>query len=327
MVIIHLQEEFDYHDICWVLRIGHSNALSIIPHLHDLEAATRDNNLHVLGISESFPKPDSPRLFEIPHYHLFRVVRLNKKCGGVAIYVHESIPAREVCRSEQQIIYRLRPEFLFLELTIGHFKILCGTIYSPPKAGFWLDVEEAILNCNNSYDFTFLIGDFNIEWQSQCSTRQTLADSLISCHLEALPFAPTHHTDENTHSTIDYICVSDRTRVASFEQSSVPSISKHDISLATLQFAFPELEQTPIKRRSFRNFNLRNLHIDLAEVDWRSLYLSNDLEFKVKFLTEAITWTYDVHAPYRVFVPRKPRSPWITPDIRRLMSARDKAWR
>lgn len=310
-----------------LLNIGHSNAQSIIPHLHDLEAVAMDNNLHVLGISESFLKPDSPRLFEIPHYRLFRVDRLNKSAGGVAMYVHESIPAREVCRSEQPTAYRLRPEYLFLELTIGRNKILCGTIYSPPKAGFWSDVEDAILNCNDSYDFTFLMGDFNIEWHSQSSTRRTLADSLICCHLEVLPFATTHHTDENTHSTIDYICVSDRASVESFKPFSIPSISKHDILLATLQFALPELEQTPIKRRSFRNFNLRNLLIDLAEVDWRSLYLSNDLEFKVKFITEAITRAYDAHAPYRVFVPRKPRSPWITPDIKRVISARNKAWR
>lgn len=145
-------------------KVAHSNAQSINPHLLDLRSVAIENGLHVLGISESFLKPGfSSALVEIENFKLYRVDRIGKDHGGVAMYVHESIPVKEVCRSAQPSIYTKRPEFLFLELSVLGQKILCGTIYSPPKAGFWSDVEEAILNCSDAYDFTLLIGDINIE--------------------------------------------------------------------------------------------------------------------------------------------------------------------
>lgn len=224
-----------------LLRIAHSNAQSILPHLHDLQAVARDNDLHVLGISESHLKPSSPALVEIADFNIHRVDRLGaKECGGVAVYVHKSIPVREICRSAQPLVYSKRPEFLFLELTLERSKIFCGTVYSPPKAGYWSDVEEAILNCNIAYDAYILMGDFNIDWLSDSSSRNTLADSLVSCCLEPIRFAPTHHTD-HSHTTIDYICVSDTSRVVSSRQLHFPSISKHDILFASLSLGILRL--------------------------------------------------------------------------------------
>ena len=98
----------------------------------------------------------------------------------MALYVHESIKAKEVCRSAQPEIYRKRPEFLFLELSFDRFKLLCGAIYGPNKGGFWSEVEEAIMNINSAYDYKVIMGDFNINWASDCSIRNTLADSLVA---------------------------------------------------------------------------------------------------------------------------------------------------
>ena len=118
----------------------HSNAESLSAHLHPSTA-------HL-----SFLKPTiASTLVEIPGFKLFRVDRLSIDRGGVAIYVHESISVREVCRSPQSEIYVKRPEFLFLELTVGRSKLLCGTIYSVPYCGHWSDVEEAIMNCNYTF--------------------------------------------------------------------------------------------------------------------------------------------------------------------------------
>lgn len=309
--------------------ICHSNAQSIFAHLHDLSTIVHSNNIHVLGISESFLKPgDSSTAItvSIPQYNLYRADRTGRRCGGVAIYVHESISVKEVCRSAQPEIYSRRPEFLFLELTLGPVKILCGTVYSPPKAGYWLDVEEAILNCNTSSDFTVIMGDFNIDWLSDTSTRCTLSDSLASCCLEPLPLSPTHHTD-TSHSTIDYVCVSDTSKATSFRQEHMPSISKHDILFATLSFVVPCHKPKTVRRRSYRNFSLDKLLTDLIQADWSPFYSTTDVNAKVEFLTHCLMSLYDRHAPYQEFTPKKDPSPWMTPSIQRLLSDRDKAWR
>ncbi|OXU18063.1 hypothetical protein TSAR_010659 [Trichomalopsis sarcophagae] len=283
-----------------LLRTAHSNAQLILPHLHDLQTVVRDNDLHVLDINESHLKPSSPALVDIEDFNLCRVDRLgNKGCGGVAIYVIKSIPAKEICRSAKLLVYSKHPEFLFLKLTLKHCKIFCGTVYSPPKAGFWSDVEEAILNCNTAYGAYILMGDFNVDWHSDSSSRTSLADSLGSCLLEPIPFAPTHHTD-HSQTTIDYICVSDTSKVVSSRQLHLPRISKHDILFATRSFAIPRYVPSTVRRRSYRGLDADKLLGDLAHLDRSPFY-----------------GTADVNA----------KSPWLTADIKELISPQNKAWR
>ena len=47
------------------------------------------------------------------------------------------------------------------------------------------------MNINSAYDYKVIMGDFNINWASDCSIRNTLTDSLVTCRLERLPYGPT----------------------------------------------------------------------------------------------------------------------------------------
>ena len=104
--------------------------------------------------------------------------RIGPKWGGVGVHVHDTTTAREICHSAQPGVYRKRPEFLFLELSHSNLRVLCGVIYNPPRCSYWAEVEEALLNCNNAYDFTLLMGDFNIDWRVTSIPRKILSDSL-----------------------------------------------------------------------------------------------------------------------------------------------------
>ena len=310
------------------INFAHSNAQSLNAHVSDLQRVIQENNIHVLGISQSWLKPGMPPdLVEIPDFNLFRVDRLSIARGGVAIYVHKSILVKEACRSLQSPVYRKRPEFLFLELLLPNAKILCGSMYSPPHAGNWSDVEDAIFNCNNSYDFSIIMGNFNIDWHASTSTRATFAESLRCYHLEPLPFAPTHHQDENTHTTIDYICVSDVSKVTLFQQEFIPDISKHEVIMASISYEVPRFEFVTMTRRSYRNFDLNRLLLDLAAENWHRLHSSQNLDFKVKFLTDAVINCYDRHAPFQTFTPKRKPSPWFSSEIKNLISAHNNAWR
>lgn len=159
-------------------------------------------------------------------------------------------------------------------------------------------MEEAIFNCNA------LI--FNTDWHSCSSTLSTLPDSLETCSLVPITFAPTHHTEES-YSTIDYICVSDVSVVTSFKQVQIPSISKHDVLFVTLSITAPQYNT--VRRRSYRNFNLDKSLCDRLQIDWRIFYFTSDVDAKVKFFTCTSTRAYDAHAPLCVFTPRKNPSP------------------
>ena len=171
------------------------------------------------------------------------------------------------------------------------------------------------------------MGDFNINWREHSTPRTILGDSLNSVSLEPLLLAPTHHHDENTHTTNDYICVSDKSKDISFSQEYIPNISKHEVLSTSLSYTILSIEPTPVKRRSYRNFNLNNLLQYLAKIEWHTFYSSDDIDFKVKFLTDAITKAYDIHAPYRVFRNKKTSLPWLSPSIKKLITGRNNAWR
>ena len=217
----------------------HVNAESLQPHFVDIEQIIHAHNVHVLGISESWLKPHtSSQLFHIPGYVLVRHDRISNIRGGVALFIHESLNFKIVAQSNRPPVYEKRPEFLFLLLRVGSFRILLGVIYSTPKGGHWSDVEEALLECSAPYDFLILLGDFNINWRANSGNlapKKILAKFFDEFDVMPLPFQQTYHRS-NSQSTIDYICVSDASRVANFYQTRQPNISEHDAVFATFTY-------------------------------------------------------------------------------------------
>lgn len=118
-----------------------------------------------MAISESFlKKGHNTSKLQIPHYKLLRNDRVGAACGGVAMYIHESLKPVVVTRSPTPTVYIKRPEYLFVEIKVAQLKFLCALVYNPPRAGYWGEtVEEALLNCDSAYDNIFLLGDFNID--------------------------------------------------------------------------------------------------------------------------------------------------------------------
>ena len=135
-------------------RVCHSNAHSIGPHLVDLRKSVLDSKAHVVGISESWLKPDRHSCtVSIPGYKLVRVDRIGAEQGGVAMYIHDSLQYFIVAQSPQPVVYSRRSEFLFVLIKSASNKILVGVVYSPPKVGYWSHVGEALLNCNVAHCF------------------------------------------------------------------------------------------------------------------------------------------------------------------------------
>ena len=291
--------------------VCHSNAQSLSAHLHDLQRVIQKNTIHVLGISETHLQPTmSSKLVSVPDFKLFRVDRSGgRQWGGVAIYVHHSIPAREVFRSAHRDTHVLRPEFLAVELTLERAKVLCLTVYSPPKSGLWSDVEEALFNCNGSFDHIILMGDLNINWEVTSTPLNIPKDFLSYSSLVRVPFADTYHRLDGSHSTLDYICVSDVVKVSSYKQECIPSISMHDVIIVSRALSVPRREPMSVTRRCYRSFQLNHLLDDLSRVDWSAVTSLPDIDSKVSVLTNSLVSAYNKHAPVREFIIKKNGTP------------------
>ena len=311
---------------CHNFNVCHLNAQSLEAHFIDVRDVILKNNIQVLGISETWLSENRhSKFFDIPNFSLLRTDRVGKRGGGVALYVHTSIKHRIICRSDQPDVYRKKPEYLAVELSFAALKILCLVVYIPPRCGSWFEVEDAYLNCNVAFDFALLLGDLNINLAGSSSSLTAFKNSLATLNLVPLPFLPTFHRG-NSHSTIDYICVSDVTLVQSHHQNSIPSVSEHDAIFVTLKLPLPEYVPQRLTRRSFRNFNKEQFVSDLASCDWSPVTEFTCLENKVTFFTSSILKLYDKHAPFVTFTPRKRSAPWFTVEIAQVIKARNRAW-
>ena len=269
-------------------------------------------------------------IFQVPRYKLVRADRIASRSGGIALYIHESVQFTVIDQFQQSHVHVYKPEFLFVLLHVGSVKILLGLTYCAPKATskgkFWHDVEDALASIDKPSDHTILMGDFNINWQINGFKRFTLANFLHAFNLKRIPFGPTHHRGDS-HTTIDYICVSDLKNVISFNQHHNSGISEDDVLFATFSFVVPLPVTRVITRRSFRDFDSELFHRDLASINWERIVHINDINDKVEFFSTAINQLYDRHAPLRTFTPKAHSFPWLNPDIRSLIKKRNKAWR
>ena len=73
---------------------------------------------------------------------------------------------------------------------------------------------------------------------------------------------------QESHTMIDYICVSDTSMVSAFHQVHIPHISNHDVIFASFEHVIPKHIPVPIRKRSYRSFNLGDVLGDLGEMDW-----------------------------------------------------------
>uniref|UniRef100_A0ABD2WPP5 Endonuclease/exonuclease/phosphatase domain-containing protein n=1 Tax=Trichogramma kaykai TaxID=54128 RepID=A0ABD2WPP5_9HYME len=262
------------------LRVGHLNVHSLDAHFEDVRAIMTRRDLHLFAIGESWLKPrmhSGP--FEVTGYTLFRHDRVGAGAGGVALYVRDGLRCRCVAFSERPPIYRNRPEFMFVQVRVESSSVLVCAVYNPPKAGYWSDLEEALLNCRVTYDYAILCGDLNINWPVLSNPRATLRDFFVSYDFTPLPFGTTHHPGD-THTTIDYIYVRGLQALDTDKKHHL-YISKHDALFATLPIDVPPPVGANIRCRDFKRLDQRRFDAELFSIDWAHIIGLVNVDAKV----------------------------------------------
>ncbi|XP_014209269.1 uncharacterized protein LOC106639941 [Copidosoma floridanum] len=265
--------------------LEHINAQSLTAHFQDIQQLIKEHNILILGISKTFLKPELPsHPVCIPGYRLLRHDQVGKGCGGIALYIQESLKSEILDASD------------ILQVGI-----------QPTKAGFWAEVETAIIKSTRALDLLILMSDFNIEWHSWHSSgtnASILKQSLTSLGLERIPFRPTHHT-ATSDTTIDYICLSDAHLVNTFNQISLPWISGHNVIMVDADAVLN----------------------DLNGMNWKFFDDACNVDEKVNLLTHALTEVLDQHAPLWIVKIRNRPALWLNDSIKRLIKDRNQAWR
>ena len=78
-------------------------------------------------------------------------------------------------------------------------------------------------------------------------------------------------------------------------------------------------------RRNFKNFDNVKFLYDLNLIDWESVYAAATVDLKLNIFNSILTELFDVHAPLRPIKLKHLPAPWLTQEIKTLMTRRNKA--
>lgn len=259
----------------------------------------------------------------LKNYRLFRYDRLQKKCGGVAIYIKSLyncslINYLPINDSEQ----------LWISLNINRKSTCIGVVYNPhiSLANTFLETFENCLSIlAPKFDNIFIGGDFNIDClKIQSSNYKKLNNIIESYGLLQLVNEPTR-IQHGTATIIDLFLCSENININECSVIDVPNMSDHNLVLC--KFDLGESFPKPLFHtyRSFRYFDRNRFYNDLenSSLD-RILYISN-IDEKVELLNSVILDLFNHHAPVVTSRITKKRAPWLTENIKQMMTFRQRA--
>ena len=103
--------------------------------------------------------------------------------------------------------------------------------------------------------------------------------------------------------------------------------SDHKLIFATRYSRNITRNQRIIKKRSYKNFDVKEFLTAIRKISWWKIYSCEDVDLVVKMLSDEITQILDVMAPIKVIQVRTNYAPWLSKSTKDLMKIRDLAQR
>ena len=161
-------------------------------------------------------------------------------------------------------------QFLF-EINLPNTKpVVVGTVYRPPDStGDIIDkIDVLFQKCNSIYDDVYILGDFNLDINKNCSSKKVsnLAKNSQMCQL----ITDYTRITEKTRTTIDLIFVSSPELVIS---SGVHSLGLSDHSLIYVVRKHKKIKLPPrtVTSRNFKNFDETRFVTTIQNIDWEQI--------------------------------------------------------
>lgn len=314
-------------------KVAHLNAQSLVDTSHNAEfkhlfSSYQDNMFDVIAVSETFLKPHHPsKIIEIDGFHVHRLDRTGRQCGGVAVFVKNVHKSKILSVSALPNVSTTRyPEYIILEITLNECKILFACIYRPPKVGHMDIFENDLLSHIFNYKYVFLAGDLNARFGSGTFETDNITEILSMCNLSRVPYNDTYHT-RSADSSLDVIASNCPDLLQDYWQTPAPGFSGHDLLVAVYSLSSPKLLPRMITFRDFRKFNKDAFLEDACSQSWEEIASFINIEEKIEHFNSMLLTVFDRHAPVKTIRAHRPPTPWMTELIRKLMKDRDKARR
>jgi len=302
------------------LKEVHINAQSLndTAHYSEFCDAFSDGDVDIIGVSETFFKNTSQ--IKLDNYEVLNVNRIEKRGGGVAVYIRHGLEYKLLTTSEGE---SGKPEYVICEISNCNSKILFACIYRPPHIGYMDTFLNDIHGYLSQYKYTIICGDVNGRFDTgECETR-IIENILYQCNLTRVPFGPTYHTAK-CDSNLDIIASNCQDVMIDYGQTEASAFSAHDLLYAVYDLSTPMFQPKVISYRDFKNINNEEIIRCADDLIWDNIFEEVDINRKVELFNNNMLLLYDKCVPIRTIKIKKKREPWMTEEIYKLIKKRNR---
>lgn len=292
--------------------------------MDELAAVLELNHINIAVISETWFKTGAESSGSLDGYNIFTRNRSTRKCGGVAILIHDNIPATFASLEtppELEVLWvTARPKWLPRQASV---LAICG-VYLPPKSTV-LTVQDltdhlitSIMLLTKKYDnpVFMVMGDFNPKsnpFKAECLTK--------ACKLDQVVRVPTRG-----NNTLDYIFTNRPDWYK--EPTSLPGLgmSDHDAVLwEPLSYQPLKLKSKVRYSRKFPDSRIREFGMWITHHDWEEVISPPCVHLKVHNYQDTLSRKVDFHFPLQKVTQHPTDKAWMTVQIKKQIKWRQKA--
>jgi len=317
------------------LHIAHLNCQSICNKFDLLKAHQGIDGFDILTLSETWLNENHPSgLYAIPGYSMIRQDRtsnmegvIKKRGGGVAIYHSQKLTVNSNILEKHN---RCTPDMEIIWVMVENLKhrdVVVASTYRPPMGNAKIFCKELAgmireIKGDMNRDI-FILGDCNIDCLQNSVNRQTLYDTVRIAGMRQIVASPTRITGVRK-SVLDLII----TNSEAVKSTGVRhwGVSDHEVVYLTrkkLRTPGPKLK-IKVQGRSYINFDSNKFQEDLRNSDWSDVNRTQSVDEKWDAIEGIITGILDRSCPVKTMTIPVSRDPWITRDLLRLLSEKNK---
>ncbi|KAM4713250.1 uncharacterized protein FYW61_020336 isoform 1-T3 [Anableps anableps] len=281
----------------------------------DIRLIIKRHQLHVVALCETKldASVEDNEVF-IAGFRMWRRDR-TKYGGGIALYVQDHIEAKLRCD-----LIKTEAEIIWVEMKLPDSRpVLLGCCYRRPNndEDYLREIFKMMTQVSKERGEKdiLLMGDFNIDWNSNISMKKTTAALISRRGLTQIVRDATRVT-QGSETCIDHIYTNIK-GLCSTPTSTITGCSDHNLVTVTVR------RKVPKRSRRSNRFDKNKFKDDMQEAPWTGVSEEPDPKNALDKFTELFLSVADDHAPlesYDIY-----DSQGLDDEMKTLISERDKA--
>lgn len=303
-----------------LLEISHLNILSLSSKFNDFKLHLELSKIDIFALSETWLNSSTDnRSLNINDYNLIRQDR-ETRGGGVAFYINKLLRFDRLEMSSNI-------EQLWIKVKLNETWLAIGVFYKPPKLNhkYFIDeLEESIAIAMSHCDKIICLGDSNINFFDINSPAYKYFSSMLSSTSMLQLISDATHITNHSRTLIDIILCNNESLIQSTSVGGL-DLSNHECVTCKLDFSVPISIPKLYTYRSFEHFDECSFNHDLESSALDEIFYTQDINNKLNIFYTTLINLFDKHVPLKTVRINKKRAPWLTDNIKMLISQKNKA--